>query len=48
MITNSTSGTNLHEVSPGIYRINTPLALPDGSGFNFNQVFRTVRDPFVF
>ena len=37
MITNSTSGTNLHEIAPDIYRINTPVALPDGAGFNFNQ-----------
>ena len=33
MITNSSSGTNLHEIASGIYRINTPIALPDRQGF---------------
>ena len=37
MITNSNSGTNLHEIAPGIYRINTPIAIPGGPDFNFNQ-----------
>ena len=38
MITNSSSGTNVHEVATGIYRINTPVALPGvPGGFNFNQ-----------
>ena len=32
MITNSTSGTNLHEVAPGIYRINTPVQIPNMEG----------------
>jgi flavorubredoxin len=48
MITNSTSGTNLHEVAPGIYRINTPVALPDGSGFNFNQYIVVDDEPLLF
>jgi flavorubredoxin len=48
MITNSTSGTNLHEIAPGIYRINTPLALPDGSGFNFNQYLVADDEPLLF
>ena len=30
MITNSQSGTNVHEIADGIYRINTPVALPGG------------------
>jgi hypothetical protein len=38
MITNTQSGTNVHEVADGIYRINTPVAVPGGVGqFNFNQ-----------
>lgn len=38
MITNPQSGTNIHEVADGIYRINTPVSLPGGPGqFNFNQ-----------
>jgi flavorubredoxin len=48
MITNSTSGTNLHEIAPAIYRINTPLALPDGSGFNFNQYLLADDEPLLF
>ena len=38
MITNSEAGTNVHEIADGIYRINTPIAIPGGPGaFNFNQ-----------
>jgi len=38
MITNSSSGTNVHEVATGIYRINTPVVFPGGSGAsNSNQ-----------
>lgn len=38
MITNSQSGTNVHEIVDGIFRINTPVGIPDGpGGFNFNQ-----------
>jgi hypothetical protein len=36
MITNNESGTNVHEISEGIYRINTPLSVVPG-GFSFNQ-----------
>ena len=36
MVTNPQSGTNVHEVVDGIYRINTPFALPGGT-FRFNQ-----------
>jgi flavorubredoxin len=48
MITNAASGTNLHEIAPGIYRINTPLALPDGSAFSFNQYLVADDEPLVF
>jgi len=37
VITNSQSGTNVHEVADGIYRINTPVTLPGGGQFSFNQ-----------
>ncbi|MGE5337826.1 MAG: MBL fold metallo-hydrolase [Gemmatimonadota bacterium] len=37
MITNQQSRTNIHEIADGIHRINTPVTLPDGSSFNFNQ-----------
>ena len=48
MITNTTSGTNLHEIARGIYRINTPLALPDGAGFSFNQYLVADEEPLLF
>jgi flavorubredoxin len=49
MITNTASGTNLHEVAPGIYRINTPIDLPDGpGGFNFNQYLIKDDEPLLF
>ena len=48
MITNPSSGTNLHEVAPGIYRINTPVVLPRGPGFNFNQYLVADDEPLLF
>jgi len=48
MITNAASGTNIHEIAEGIYRINTPIELPDGSQFNFNQYLIDDEDPLLF
>jgi len=48
MITNSNSGTNVHEIATGIYRINTPVALPGGSAFNFNQYLVADDEPLLF
>ena len=48
MITNATSGTNLPEIAPGIYRINTPVAIPAGPSFNFNQYLLIDDDPLIF
>ncbi len=49
MITNSQSGTNVHEIADGIYRINTPVAIPDGpGGFNFNQYLIVDDAPLLF
>jgi len=48
MITNAASGTNLHEIAPGIYRINTPVDIPGGPGFNFNQYLIADAEPLVF
>ncbi|NJD33050.1 MAG: MBL fold metallo-hydrolase [Gammaproteobacteria bacterium] len=47
-VTNSTSGTNVHEVAEGIYRINTPVVLPDGGGFSFNQYLVVDDEPLLF
>ena len=48
MITNSTSGTNIHEIAPGIYRINTPVAIAGTPGFSFNQYLVADDEPLVF
>jgi flavorubredoxin len=49
MITNTQSGTNIHEVADGIYRINTPVALPGNAGqFNFNQYLIVDDAPMLF
>jgi flavorubredoxin len=48
MITNRESGTNINEIADGIYRINTPVPLPDGSQFNFNQYLIVDDAPMLF
>jgi len=49
MITNTGSGTNVHEIADGIFRINTPIALPSGAGqFNFNQYLIADEHPMLF
>lgn len=47
MITNQTAGSNIQEVADGIYRINTPVALPGGA-FNFNQYLLVDDAPMLF
>jgi flavorubredoxin len=47
-VTNSQSGTNIHEVAEGIYRINTPVTLPSGAGFSFNQYLILDEEPLLF
>jgi flavorubredoxin len=48
MITNSQSGTNVHEIADGIYRINTPVGLPGAGQFNFNQYLVVDDEPLLF
>ena len=48
MITDTASGTNLHEIAPGIYRINTPVEIPGGIGFNFNRYLVADDEPLLF
>jgi flavorubredoxin len=48
MITNLESGTNVHEIADGIYRINTPVALPGGAKFSFNQYLVQDDAPLLF
>lgn len=47
MITNTESGTNIHEITEGIYRINTPVVLPVGH-FSFNQYLIVDDAPLLF
>jgi len=47
-ITNPQSGTNVYEVAEGIYRINTPVVIPGGVGFSFNQYLIVDDDPVLF
>ena len=48
MITNQQSGTRIDEIATGIYRINTPLALPGEVGFSFNQYLIVDDAPMLF
>jgi flavorubredoxin len=49
MITNQHSGTNIHEIADGIYRINTPISIPGGPGqFSFNQYLIVDEAPMLF
>lgn len=48
MITDATSRTNIHEIADGIYRINTPIDLPNGAGFSFNQYLLVDDEPLLF
>ena len=47
-VTNRQSGTNVHEVASGIYRINTPVVIEGGGGFSFNQYLITDDEPLLF
>ncbi|HEX8143925.1 MAG TPA: hypothetical protein VF553_15105 [Pyrinomonadaceae bacterium] len=48
-ITNTQSGTNVHEIAEGIYRINTPLSPQDvPGGFSFNQYLIADDEPLLF
>jgi flavorubredoxin len=47
-VTNRDSGTNVHEIADGIFRINTPVTLPGGSGFSFNQYLIMDSEPLLF
>jgi flavorubredoxin len=49
MITNAERGTNVHEIADGIFRINTPVAMPDGqASFSFNQYLIVDDAPMLF
>lgn len=46
-VTNSQSGTNVHEIAAGIYRISTPISAIPG-GFTFNQILVVDDAPLLF
>lgn len=48
MITNTTTGTNVHEIGSGIYRINTPISIGPGRDFSFNQYLIVDDEPVLF
>jgi len=48
-ITNAQSGTNVHEIASGIFRINTPVSMDGGpGGFSFNQYLIVDAQPLLF
>jgi flavorubredoxin len=47
-VTNSRSGTNVHEIADGIYRINTPVRIEGAGGFSFNQYLIVDDAPLLF
>lgn len=47
-VTNTSSGTNVHEIADGIYRINTPIELEGAGGFSFNQYLIADDEPMLF
>jgi flavorubredoxin len=49
MITNAQSGTNIHEIADGIFRINTPVSMEGGPArFSFNQYLIVDDAPMLF
>lgn len=46
-VTNLQSGTNVHEIAAGIYRISTPVPEMPG-GFTFNQILIVDDEPLLF
>lgn len=48
IITNKQSGTNVHEIADGIYRINTPVVIEGAGGFTFNQYLIVDDEPLLF
>ncbi|MGC2520723.1 MAG: MBL fold metallo-hydrolase [Burkholderiales bacterium] len=48
MVTNPQSGTNINEIAPGTYRINTPVSLPGAGQFSFNQYLVVDEEPLLF
>ncbi|MBX3602712.1 MAG: MBL fold metallo-hydrolase [Rubrivivax sp.] len=48
MTTDPITGTRVDEIADGIHRIHTPVALPDGERFSFNQYLLLDDEPLLF
>jgi flavorubredoxin len=48
MITNPHTGTRIDEIAARIYRINTPVEIPGGGSFSFNQYLIEDESPLLF
>jgi len=48
MISDTGSGTSIDEIGDGVYRICVPMALPNGTGFTFNQYLLVDDAPLLF
>lgn len=44
----TTTDTRIDEIAPDLYRIHTPIALPGGAGFSFNQYLLVDDAPLLF
>jgi flavorubredoxin len=47
-VTNMQSGTNVHEVADGIYRVSTPVEIAGAGQFSFNQYLILDDEPLLF
>lgn len=47
-VTNAQSGTNVHEIAEGIYRINTPIVVDGAGSFSVNQYLIVDDTPLLF
>lgn len=47
-VTNRQSGTNVHEITDGIYRISTPVLIQGAGAFSFNQYLIRDDEPLLF
>ena len=48
MVTDSQQGTRIDEIAPDVYRIHTPVQLPGGQAFSFNQYLLVDDEPLLF
>lgn len=44
----TSTDTHIDEIAPGLYRLHTPIVLPGGMGFSFNQYLLVDEAPLLF